>query len=446
MKSVHLFLGIGAACAVSALHPDPAGATTCSTTGGCSNTVSSDYSGVLSGGFSSIGTAADWSVIDGGDSNYIAYASDYGAIAGGYSNQIASYGPASFIGGGYSNYIYGGTSSNVGFANTIMGGRDNGITAVNDYSFIGGGLNNTISAASGIAATIGGGENNQITAGNYGTILGGYHNTCGGSYASVAGGSYNVASGLQSAALGGAGNSATGSGAVTVGGDWNIASGAFSLAAGRMARADQQGCFVWADSIGYAQTCKMYPAGGAAYSAMHSFVVRATGGVELITHAGGLPNAGVYLGAGSSVWAQVSDRNKKHDFQDVDVDDTLRRVVAMPITTWEYKAEASAARHMGPMAQDLYASFGLGDDDKHVTSIDEDGIAMAAIQGLHAQVQERNRAVGALQERVSTIERNNDALERATRDEDARAAALEARLARLQARLAGAGAKPEGRP
>jgi len=42
-------------------------------------------------------------------------------------------------------------------------------------------------------------------------------------------------------------------------------------------------------------------------------------------------------------------------------------------------------RHVGPMAQDFYAAFRVGEDDKHITSIDEDGVALAAIKALHAQ-------------------------------------------------------------
>jgi hypothetical protein len=37
------------------------------------------------------------------------------------------------------------------------------------------------------------------------------------------------------------------------------------------------------------------------------------------------------------------------------------------------------------MAQDFYAAFGVGEDDKHITSIDEDGVALAAIKALHAE-------------------------------------------------------------
>ena len=37
------------------------------------------------------------------------------------------------------------------------------------------------------------------------------------------------------------------------------------------------------------------------------------------------------------------------------------------------------------MAQDFYAAFGAGIDDRHVASIDEDGVALAAIKALHRE-------------------------------------------------------------
>jgi hypothetical protein len=37
------------------------------------------------------------------------------------------------------------------------------------------------------------------------------------------------------------------------------------------------------------------------------------------------------------------------------------------------------------MAQDFYAAFSVGEDNRHITSIDEDGVALAAIQALHRE-------------------------------------------------------------
>jgi hypothetical protein len=46
--------------------------------------------------------------------------------------------------------------------------------------------------------------------------------------------------------------------------------------------------------------------------------------------------------------------------------DILDRVSRLPITSWHFKTDPRK-RHVGPMAQDFHAAFGLdGDDDKHI--------------------------------------------------------------------------------
>jgi hypothetical protein len=39
------------------------------------------------------------------------------------------------------------------------------------------------------------------------------------------------------------------------------------------------------------------------------------------------------------------------------------------------------------MAQDFYSAFTLGADDKHISRVDADGVALAAIQGLNEKVE-----------------------------------------------------------
>ena len=70
--------------------------------------------------------------------------------------------------------------------------------------------------------------------------------------------------------------------------------------------------------------------------------------------------------------------------------DILARVVSMPISTWAYKTEKDAGfRHIGPMAQDFRERFGVGYDDKSIATVDADGVALAAIQGLNAKLEAR---------------------------------------------------------
>jgi hypothetical protein len=82
---------------------------------------------------------------------------------------------------------------------------------------------------------------------------------------------------------------------------------------------------------------------------------------------------------------QTSDRNAKENFQSVSAMDVLDKVAALPISTWNFK-EMQGARHLGPMAQDFYAAFGLGQGETTITSVDADGVALAAIQGLNQKL------------------------------------------------------------
>src|SRR5262245_33990706 len=81
----------------------------------------------------------------------------------------------------------------------------------------------------------------------------------------------------------------------------------------------------------------------------------------------------------------VSDRAAKHDIRPVDGDEILERLAAMPVAQWRYDEQPDAL-HMGPMAQDFHAAFGLGDGDRRIAPVDANGVTMAAIQALHQRV------------------------------------------------------------
>lgn len=86
----------------------------------------------------------------------------------------------------------------------------------------------------------------------------------------------------------------------------------------------------------------------------------------------------------------TSDRNAKEEFKPVGGREVLAKVAALPITEWQYKTQGDA-RHIGPMAQDFHAAFAVGRDDKHITTVDADGVALAAIQGLNEKLEEQLR-------------------------------------------------------
>lgn len=78
----------------------------------------------------------------------------------------------------------------------------------------------------------------------------------------------------------------------------------------------------------------------------------------------------------------------------------LERVAGMPVSTWSYKSEDPTVRHLGPMAQDFHAAFGLGDTDRVYNSIDAHGVALSAIKALYERSLEQDA-------RIDRLEREN---------------------------------------
>jgi hypothetical protein len=70
----------------------------------------------------------------------------------------------------------------------------------------------------------------------------------------------------------------------------------------------------------------------------------------------------------------TSDRAVKANFANVDSCAILQQLASIPIQTWNFKSDAESVRHRGPMAQDFRAAFNLGTDDKHVATVDADGV------------------------------------------------------------------------
>jgi hypothetical protein len=87
----------------------------------------------------------------------------------------------------------------------------------------------------------------------------------------------------------------------------------------------------------------------------------------------------------------ISDRESKENFESIDPQEVLSRVASLELSTWNYLTEPDSVRHMGPMAQDFRATFGLGPSERHIATVDADGVALAAIQALNANVEALRR-------------------------------------------------------
>jgi hypothetical protein len=277
-----------------------------------------------------------------------------------------------------------------GYANVV--GNNNGVDDAIG-SVVAGGFHNT--ASGGGDAVIGGGG--STASGGRSSVLGGQNNTASGFQSALVGGDNNSVNSESSVILGGKANTIAGVRSVVGAGFGNRVNGNYSFAAGTrtIVNSGHDGTFLWADNN--------FTDFGSVTA--NEFAVRASGGVRFVTIVGG--NTGCSIAPGGGAWNCTSDRNAKQDFSPVDGRAVLEKVAAMPIQTWRYKTEVSQARHMGPMAQDFRAAFNLGDDDKTIATVDPDGVALAAIQGLNALLQEQRKLIEAQRAEIAELKTQN---------------------------------------
>ncbi len=280
---------------------------------------------------------------------------------------------------------------------TVGGGRANragdsaGSIGDAEFATVAGGGG---SDATGVASTVAGGSDN-LASGADSSVGGGSDNRAEGSRAVIGGGSDNDA-GDHAVVGGGDRNTASGQNATVPGGLQNAAAGDLSLAAGSHAKAENQGAFVWADDSS---------ANDMASSANNQFVARAAGHFFLqsdstLDDQGGFLNTstGAFLSTGGT-WTNASDRNQKSRLQKVKPRSILGKVKRLPVSSWEYDAEPGV-RHIGPMAQDFHRVFGVGGDNRHIASVDADGVSLAAIQGLATRLGHQRTRLRSLRSRV----------------------------------------------
>jgi hypothetical protein len=259
------------------------------------------------------------------------------------------------------------TNQSARFKSGIFKGSGNLIMSNSRQSVIAGGAGNSID---GWYSTVGGGDTQRLTGDNV-TISGGGINTAGPSRgATVGGGLYNTASG---------------EGATVPG--------------GQRGQATHDGSFVWSGDTSGETTASFGD---------HTFTIRCEGGAQFYTANG--TTTGVSLAAGSGTWASLSDRNAKANFEMVNAADVLAKVAAMPVMTWNYKTQNESIRHIGPTAQDFRAAFGVGESDTGITTVDADGVALAAIQGLVEELKERDKKIEELKTKSAEVQAQNEKL------------------------------------
>jgi hypothetical protein len=277
-----------------------------------------------------------------------------------------------------------------GVVGAIVGGggrADNPNQVLADYGVVGGGRLNT---ASGKWSTVSGGISNEAS-GDGANLGGGSFSTASGHGATVAGGGSNEASGISSAIGGGAFNVASGFRSTVPGGDHNTAQGDLSLAAGRRAKALHNGSFVWGDNTNADMNS----------TSANTFTARASGGVRFYSN--GAATTGVYLPPGAGAWSMISDQQLKENLTQVNGKEVLERLKSIPVSYWNYSAQSTDIRHIGPTAQDFYAALSVGENNQHISTVDAHGVALAAIQGLLEVLNEQAAQVKTLREEVAQL-------------------------------------------
>lgn len=205
-------------------------------------------------------------------------------------------------------------------------------------------------------------------------------------------------------------------------GEHATASGAASVAMGYHSHTNaRQGSFVFGDR----STVDTIRAG-----VNHSANWRVSGGFRIFTSSNlttgvtlqsgasisnwGQSNAVISTSTGAllttgGVWQNASDVNRKHRFEQISNEEILEKLSKLPVTRWSYKTEAENIRHIGPMAQDFYAAFGLGSDNRGIGTVDADGVALAGIKAL----EERTRNLAA---ELENLKADNAALRQQMKD------------------------------
>jgi hypothetical protein len=366
------------------------------------------------------------------------------------------------IGGGAGNRAGNdaGTSFDAAFA-TVAGGLGN--TAAGLYATVGGGYSNLASdngasvaggngnVAGGAASTVGGGIGNRAL-GDYATVAGGSNNCAGADYSFAAGlgakvrppldpGTGTACSGLSYPGGSGDAGSFVWSDAIAVDfastganqfllraqGGVGINTAPSNHTVELTVQTDRDGvgdyANLWLKQKAGNNNGVLISVGDGSGSNNAGFYIDHYNGSAQARRAEFAPSgavtirsnvtgaaAGVTLAANSGAWSSLSDRRLKTALQAVDAGAILDQVAALPMSTWSYIAQGEGVRHIGPMAQDFAAAFGVGENDTTISTIDADGVALAAIQGLNAKLERDNAALrGALAElsaRLARIERD----------------------------------------
>ncbi|MGD8732218.1 MAG: tail fiber domain-containing protein [Anaerolineales bacterium] len=102
-----------------------------------------------------------------------------------------------------------------------------------------------------------------------------------------------------------------------------------------------------------------------------------------------------------------SNVNLKENFENVDSQQILEQVADLPITAWNYRDPDRPGRHIGPMAQDFYDLFGVGQSQEYINAVDSYGVSLSAIQALYEISEEQSAEIEALRSQNDALAQQN---------------------------------------
>jgi hypothetical protein len=335
---------------------------------------------------------------------------------------------SSSVATGYNTTASGSYSTATGGSTTASGSYSTAMgynTTASGWFSTATGVGTTASAQSSTAM-----GNNTVAVGDFSTAMGS-STTASGTYSTAMGASGTAsahsatAMGLATTASGGS-STAMGYG-TTASGHYSTAMGAETRASGhhstamgrRSSTQGLSGSFVYGD----AATDDTVRA-----SLINQATWRTAGGFRIFTNSA-LTN-GCSIAASGTAWSCTSSRLEKENFAEVDGEDVLRRLRAVPVTSWNGIAEGPGVRHIGPMAQDWHAAFGLNDDPLTIHQGDLAGATLAAVQALDGRTERQ-------EERIRALEVENAALRSDAAEQRVANTELQGRLARLEALVGG---------
>jgi hypothetical protein len=107
--------------------------------------------------------------------------------------------------------------------------------------------------------------------------------------------------------------------------------------------------------------------------------------------------------------SQLSSRSAKENFRTTDGQLLLAKLEQMPIDSWNYRGAPTKERHVGPVAEDFHAAFGLGRSERYIAPTDMAGVALASVKALQQEIKQRDEHIQELERRLQALEARLDA-------------------------------------